>query len=279
MKPFNIFNLLISFALLLTLASCEDVIDVNPEKGKKTLVVEGWLTNKPQNHYVKLYYTGALSDNSGFSHLTNAKLTLSDDENNQEVLQEVGPGKYEIVTTRAVEGKVYTLKIESSEGNYQAIAPVKRQSGKPDSLTFKYEEESVMYEKAGYYPLFHGQELEGVGDFMQIRLYKNGVYLNKKNDFNLSDDELVDGNYIGDTELAVNDPFQKNDVVKVEIWSLTEEAYLFWTDIRTQLQNGQLFATPFSNARTNVKKTSEGALDVVGYFGASLVQSIEKTVE
>ncbi len=272
------FYTIASLFILFLFSSCEDVIEVDIQPGRQALVVEGWLTNMAGPQFVKLYYTGATSDNN-FKMLDGAKLTLNDNLGNTETLQETAPGKYQITTLKSVEGRIYTLKIESSIGNYQAVAEVRRLSMPLDSLTFKYEEKSAIYSKAGYYPRSHGQEYKGAGDYCQIRLYKNGKYLNQTNDFNLLDDQFVDGNYIANTELSMQEPFQKNDMAKAEVWSLTQDAYYFWSDIRAQLQNGQIFASPLANTRTNLVKANASAMDVVGYFGASLVQSIERKVE
>lgn len=267
------------FFSLFILSSCEDVVDLDIPEGKRTVVVEGWITNKSQIHVVKLYYANGLFANNAFNTITGAAVTLSDDAGNTESLQEVSAGNYRIATLKSVEGRKYTLKIQSSAGNYEAVTEVKRLSMPVDSLTFKFEKKSVIYEKEGYYPRFHGQELEGKGDYMQVRLYKNGTYLNRAGDFNLYDDEFFDGNYVGDTELFVEEPLAKNEVARAEVWSMTEDAYRFWVDIQVQLQNGQLFATPLVNTRTNLKKTSANAPDVVGYFGASLVSSVETNVK
>ncbi|MBC8052517.1 MAG: DUF4249 domain-containing protein [Sphingobacteriaceae bacterium] len=275
MKALNIFSIL----FIIFFSSCEDVIDVDIAEGKKTLVVEGWLTNKNEPHVVKLYYTGNFGGSVNFTAVSNAVITLSDNAGNTEQLQEVTPGKYQINNLKSVEGRIYTLAIQSLAGNYEAKAEVKRLSMPLDSLKFKFEKKSTIYEKEGFYPHSFGQELPGSGDYIQVRLYKNGSYLNKTGDFNLFDDQFVDGNYIGDAEMSVNDPFIKGDKVRAEVWSLTEDAYRFWLDILIQLQNGQIFATPLSNTRTNIKKTSLNAVDVVGYFGTSLVQSTEEEVK
>jgi len=276
MKTLNILSV-IFFSLFLF--SCEDAIDIDLKEGKQALVVEGWLTNKPQPHYVKLYYTAATSANAEFQMVAGASLTLKDDAGNSEQLREVSPGKFEISSIHGVDGRVYTLDISTPDGNYEAVALMKRISVTPDSLTFKYEEKSAIYEYEGYYPRISGQELEGKGDYMQIRLYKNGKYLNSDGDFNLFEDKWVDANYIDNAELAVERPFSKSDTIKAEVWSLTEDSYRFWVDIQTQLQNGQLFASPLANSRTNVKKVSAGARDVIGYFGASLVTSAEAEIK
>lgn len=275
MKFLNLFSILVT---LFTLSSCEDVIDLDVPQGKKTLVVEGWLTNRAENDYVKLYFTSNVSG-TGYTMLPGAKVVLKDNVGNTEMLNEVSPGKYLIPDMKSVDGRIYTLSIESSAGNYEATAEVKRLSMPLDSLSFRYEKKSSIYEYEGYYPLFNGQDLPGEGDFIQVRIYKDGVYLNKAGDLNLYRDDFVDGNYIGKAEMAVDRPFAKNDKVKAEVWSLTEDACLFWVDLQVQLQNAQLFASPLANTRTNVVKKSNNAVDVVGYFGASLVQGVETVVK
>lgn len=260
------------------MSSCEDVVELDVPQGTKTLVVEGWLTNRAAPDLVKLYFTNNISS-SGYSTLAGAKVSISDDEGNTEILTELGQGKYQIPTFKSVEGRKYKLTVESSVGNYEAVTEVKRLSMPLDSLSFKYEKKSSIYEYEGYYPLFNGQDLPGKGDFIQVRFYKDNVFLNKDGDFNLYQDDFVDGNYIGKAEMSVDRPFAKGDKVKAEVWSLSEDAFLFWVDIQTQLQNAQIFASPLANARTNVVKKSSNAIDVVGYFGASLVQSVESEVK
>lgn len=63
------------------------------------------------------------------------------------------------------------------------------------------------------------------------------------------------------------------------MWSLTEDAFHFWSDVRTQLNNGGLFAVPGSNTRTNVIKKDPSSLDVVGYFAASEIKVFENVVD
>jgi len=272
-------NTLFILFIAIFLSSCEDVIDIKAPEGQDALVVEGWITDKAQNHRVKLYLTKKLADNSAYVPVTAAKVVLSTNDGQTETLLEVSPGNYEIKTLKSAEGRTFTLKIESAKGNYEAIANTPRLSVIPDSLTFQFEKKSAIYEKEGYYPHFHGQELAGKGDFIQVRLFKGDKYLNMDNDFNLFSDEFVDGNYIGDAELAVNEPFNKGDMIRAEVWSLSEDAFNFWVDIQTQLQNGQIFATAFANTRTNVKKTSSNAMNVVGYFGSSVVGTTERKAE
>jgi len=276
MKPHKLLLLFSFFSFLF--AACEDAVDIQVNKGTSALVVDGWLTNRAENHYVKLYLTNTLSGSDKFEPVSKASLFLTDDAGNSEQLKEISSGRYEIATMKGVEGYTYTLRIQTPDGNYEVISKMPRLSMAPDSLTFKYEEESIVYEEAGYYPYIHGQELEGKDDYIQVKLFKNNRYLNSVNDINLFPDKFVDGSYIA-TSLETDSAFVQGDTLRAEVWSLTESAYNFWTDIRTQLQNGGIFASPLTNARTNVRKLAADSKNVVGYFGTSLVKTVERRVD
>lgn len=269
---------LIFFAALL-FAACEDPIDMNINEGSQALIVEGWLTNKPEIQYVKLYLTKAVSNNDPYQAVSGALITLSDDAGNSETLEEVSAGKYAIKSVKGVEGRTYTLHIHTNEGDYEAVSKMQRLSMAPDSISFKYEKKSIVYEHAGYYPFIYGQELPGEGDYIQVKLYRNNMYMNKPDDINAWSDEFVDGNYIDSAELRIDTPFVAGDMVKAEVWSLSEEAYHFWIDMQTQLQNGGIFASPLTNTRTNIKKLTPGARNANGFFGTSMVGVTERKVE
>ena len=136
-----------------------------------------------------------------------------------------------------------------------------------------------MTEKEGYYPKLYGKEKEGSGDFLLLKISKNGQQLKKSIEINLFNDEFFDGNYIHAAKPLIDEPFKKDDIIRYEFWSLTDDAYRFYSDLKSQLSNGWMFASPNNNKRTNLIKTEAGSLDVVGYFGASKIQVIEDSVK
>jgi hypothetical protein len=276
MKKQTLIPILFLFALLFS--ACEDTVDIQVSEGTPALVVEGWLTNRPESHYVKLYSTKALGGSNEFQPVGNASLLLSDDAGNSEQLRERSSGNYEISAIKGVEGRTYTLRIQTTEGSYEVVSKMPRLSINTDSLSFKYEEKSIIYDQSGYYPYIYGKELPGKGDYLQIKLFKNNKYLNSVNDINIFSDEFVDGNYIN-MGLQIDSAFTQGDSIRAEVWSHTESAYRFWVDIQTQLTNGGIFASPLTNARTNVKKLTEQSKNVTGYFGTSLVRTVERKVE
>ena len=272
MKLFKAIGILL---VALNLYSCEDSVDVNVAAENHVLVVEGSLTNQRENQYIKLYYTNPVLAGGKYEMVTKALVTLKDNYKNTEILKESSPGSYQISTIRGREGRTYTLNIQTADGLYQAVSTVPRLTMIPDTIQFKYEMKSIVYPHEGYYPVINGKELKGLGDYSLFKIFKNSKLLNKSNEINLFKDEYVDGNYISNYELNIDSPFVSGDHIHVEAWSLTAENYTFWKDIQTQLNNFGIFATPLPNAHSNIVKINQDAKDVTGFFGTSMVKSID----
>lgn len=275
MKTCKLISILI---LTVLLTACEKVLDVNIKEQDAVLVIEGWLTSKRETHTVKLYYTRPVTKDASAVMLSNALITLKDNVGNSEILKEAKNGVYEIKTMRGREGRTYTLHIAFGGNTYQASSTLPRLSMMPDTLEFKYKQKQLLYPHEGFYPFIMGQELAGLGDFTQYKIYKNGRFLNKATEINLFRDKYVDGNQIGNYELAIDSPFVSGDHIKVEAWSLTEAHYNMLSDIRDQLNNNGLFASPLPNARSNIQKVNPASADVTGFFGTSSVKSVEAYV-
>lgn len=274
----RILSTCIILALTMLLTSCEKVLQVSITEEKPVLVVEGWLTNKREAHLVRLYYTSPVMDNTSPVVATNALVILKDNAGNTEKLKEVSGGNYEIRTIRGREGRTYTLSVAFEGSSYEAVSTMPRLSMAADTLEFKYKKKQLLYPADGFYPFINGQERGGLGDYTWYKLFRNGKFLNKSSEINLFSDKYVDGNRIGNYELEIDSPFVSGDHIRVEAWSLNEATYNMMTDIREQLNNKGLFASPLPNARSNIRKLDPDSEDVTGFFGTSMVQSIERIV-
>ncbi len=77
-------------------------------------------------------------------------------------------------------------------------------------------------------------------------------------------------------------PYQIDDSVYVEIYSITHESYNFLNEVITQTDRpggfGELFATPLANVSTNINKVS-GATPVVGFFNVSSVSALGQEIQ
>ncbi|SMO44838.1 DUF4249 domain-containing protein [Solitalea koreensis] len=274
----KIINIYLPVLIAFVFAACEDVVNVKLEQGPKQLVVDGWITDRIIPDTITLSTTAAYFENQSTPKVSGAKVVLSNNEGVTEKLTEVKPGKYLVQTIKSKVGGKYTLTIEFEGENYEAKTEAMRSGLRLDSLTYEFKKKSAFIEEEGYVVKMSGQELEGKGDSYRFKIMKNGVYL--KQDLRYWNDDYVDGKYLKDVEFRDQKPFALGDKVSVETYSITKDAYHFFDEMDKQIHNGGLFANPPANVRTNIKNVNpNSSKKAVGYFGASLVTTIEGVVK
>ncbi len=282
--------------------SCEDDINFQVDAGPSTLVVDAWVTDE-----VGIAQTITLSRSIGYFEegvppaVTGAQVQIEDNEGNLfEFLDPNNNGTYiwepeDLITAIGKVGNTYTLTIQIGEQTYQGFSEVKRVP-EIDSLIVEFREESLG-EPEGFYAELFARDLPGSGDTYWIRTHKNNEFLNRGVDINIAFDAgfSAGGNIDGltfifpirngvnpfreDDDGATLAPYDTGDVIDVEIYSITEDAFNFLTEVRTQLTNEGLFAVPVANVRTNIFNTDPNSDErVLGYFGASAVTKATRTV-
>ena len=266
---------MLMLALLLTGAACTEVIDMDLPQGENLLVVDGWIYDSPGPYTITLSTTAPYFGEGQTPRATGAIVSIADSEGFEEELLEVAPGRYQTRELQGKAGNTYTLNIQYAGERYQASTSI-RPGGVIDSLTYEFKPAKGSV-KEGYFMYFFGQELPSSGDHYYLRMYKNGQYLNKPSDLMFVSDEMVEGNYIHD--LQINwEPFAANDVVKVEMLSITEDNYQFFLELYQQTNNGGMFPNPIANVRTNVFNTNSKGPKAVGYFAGASVTVIEGAI-
>ncbi|POY39156.1 hypothetical protein C3K47_01275 [Solitalea longa] len=275
----KIYILIVLAFSVFTLSSCEDVVDVKLDSGPALLAVDGWLTNKAVPDTIKISQTSPYFSNTAPLFVTGAKVKLTTGSGQTEQLSEIANGRFLVQNIRSTKGETYTLSIEYEGEVYEAKTEATRQSFLLDSLGFEFREKSIEQEEDGYIVQFYGNELKGLGDACRIKIKRNNHYLGTIEDLNYMDDEFVDSAEFKQVRLFTKDPFQLNDEVTVETWSITMDAYHFYDELRAQVNNGGIFANPPANVRTNIKNVnSSSPKKAVGYFGASMVSTISAVV-
>lgn len=265
---FCFFVALASFSL----SSCVDVVPLDLPSGQPLLVVDGQITDQPTPPVVQLSLSQAYFANSAAPVVRGAVIRLADNLGTHDVLRETTPGRY--VGSGAVLGRIggrYTLIIESNGQTYRAETEIKR-TPSIDSLSLVYKTGQLGAED-GYYPLYYGPELPGVGDYYRFKVYKNGQLLNNPSDLIVSSDERVDGSYIGGLELTKK-PLMRGDKVKIELNALPRDYFYFLNEMVGQINNVGLFATSPANVRTNVHNIQPGSEKLAaGYFAGYPVRA------
>ncbi|HEY1024633.1 MAG TPA: DUF4249 domain-containing protein [Sphingobacteriaceae bacterium] len=263
--------LLIGAAAFLT--ACEEEMDLDLPQKESQLVVDGWITDQAGEHAVTLSYSAPFLGDQGFTYVKGASVTISGGEGEPEMLQERADGRY--VTSpqfRAEAGTTYTLNIKFDDQEYEAKTIVKRPL-EIDSLTVVYHKKSVLKDE-GHYVLFYGQEPAGdIADFYRFKVFKNDTLMNRAKDLVVTDDKYVNGNYLREVEFH-GDPFKKDDRIRLETWSLSEQAYTFLREMNIQINKGGMFDSPYANIPTNVvDKKNPSNKNVRGFFGAAAVRT------
>ena len=290
----------ISSILLLLLASlgissCEDVIDLEVKEGVEQLVVDGWLTNLPEDQYIKLTLSQSYFDNSEPKPALNATVTLADFLGNSLTLEDsLGDGRYWLTQEQnfLTIGQGYTLTIVYGGQTYKSVSAMNRV---PPIDSIIYEEFTQPFgadsiPKEGFLVQVYAKDFEGEGDSYWVRYYRNGVLNNDPTlltatyDAGFSAGSKTDGLvFIQPIRQSVNDfskgPYQDGDRLKVQIWSTGLDGFFFLNQVASESGNGGIFATPSANIITNVANVNPDGLQPVGFFGISAVSEMEIVID
>ncbi|MEN7546939.1 DUF4249 domain-containing protein [Rapidithrix thailandica] len=298
MKHINpIYKVLCLLWAVVGLTACEDVIDVDLDKGEPQLVVDAWVTNQPGAQTIRLTWSAPYFDSAPAKGVEDAEVSIKDSEGNVYTFENQNNGDYTWAPANPDEplgkiGNKYTLTIRQGGETFQATSSLNDVPA-IDSIAIEYKEKSLEGPE-GHYAQFYARDLEGLGDCYWIKAYKNGVFLNKPSEINLAYDagfnkgSKVDNlvflepiregiNPFPDEQEEDDEvpPYAIGDSIYVEIFSLTEETFDFMVFIREQMQNGGFFATPPANSPTNIVNLDDkSTVQALGFFNTSAVSSL-----
>lgn len=293
MKKF--FIILAVFALL----SCEDDINVDLADAKPVLAFDAWIYRKAEKQTIRITRTNTYFDGSEPEGVSGASVLVVDAGGSIYPFNEESPGFYSWLPTNATDsfgtvGQTYFLDVQINGKQYGSVSRMGRVP-EIDSITWRFEEGSFGGDDF-YAAEFWSRDFEGEGDAYWIKSWKNGSYLNRPTEINLSFDGAFSpgGNADGLTfiqpirdginpfDLDENDEFippfvePGEDSIYVEINSITPEAWFFWNQVIIQTDRpgsfGELFASSLANVESNIQ--AEDDEPVVGFFCVSAVKSL-----
>lgn len=283
------------------LVACEDVIDIDTDNADALLTVDAWLNNLPEEQVIRLTRSQPYFQNEFSPAVVGASVSILSESGEEFVFEDQGDGNYVWEasgdSTLGQIGSQYTLTIDvdgrqiSSVTSMQPVPAI-------DSIVQEFREDELG-SPDGIYAQFYARDIPGLGNTYWIKTFKNGLYLNKPDEINIAYDggftagAEIDGiifippireavNPIPDSAEAENDvpPYEVGDQIRVEIHSISPEAFLFLESARNQILNGSntIFASPIANSPGNVYSVSDDQ-EVLGVFCLSAVSSLEKQVE
>lgn len=272
----HIFSLL----AIIMVFSCEETIIIDSRTSESKVVIEGLILNVPGRSYVKVSRTRSFYENGSTNRVIDAQVEVTT-SNGEQLIFSHNPSAnsewdgyyYPNLNFSGNIGETYTLSVVVDGVEYNAteqLLPVTS----IDSLTVRLSEDELDDpEIPGRYweVLFYAKEPQDRVDYYLFKYYRNdSLLLDWPTDIYFANDEILDET-IKDIEIAGY--FAEGDRAKVEMLSLTRNAFIFYSDLFNLINNdGGMFSPPPANPRTNLSN------EAFGYFQVSAVNDMEIVV-
>jgi len=276
--------------------ACESPADVDLRSAIPTMVVDAFINNLNEDQQITLNFSQDFLNDTAYQPVEGAVVTVVNEADNVTLgfTESSTPGVYvwspsnQRPTIGAV-GDDFTLVIQF-EGNRYVSTTTLNRSTPVEEILF-YEEEEPFSGDKFYEARVTASDPEGVGDSYWFKTYWNGEFLGRPGEINiafdagLSSGNTIDGQlFIFPIRIGINptgddESYELNDVVRVEIHSISNEAFDYFTllQIQTDRPGGfsELFAQPLANLPSNVSVESSSEHQVLGYFSVSAVEELE----
>lgn len=280
----NIFIILFLSNIIL-ISSCTDVIELDLSDQERVLVVEGTVNDIDSVHWLQLSYTGDYFNPElpDYQSQKGAEVLIFRNGTFLDTMRYNAQNQRFESEFKAIEGESYHIEFTLENGEEYSTTP---EEIKPvsdiDSIRYKYQTPQ------GFFPerwqiLIYTQEIPGLGNFYQWRIYLNDEYQSRPFDMLYANDDLVEGNYIADFEIFNINRERYDELkrlksgplkVKVEQMGINRNYFNFLQSFQRNAFVGGPFSPPAAEIKGNVfkKGTRERAL---GYFNALSIRSIE----
>ncbi len=290
--------------LILIASACETTYTPELENAAGIVVVDAWITMKPETQVIRITRSQPYFENSFPEKVSGAIVQIVD--LNDGTLYEFSEGEEAYFwepdsDTFGIVGHQYRLTVVIEGETFEATARLGRVPA-IDSIRFEYNPEDVFISQEYYTAEFVATDPEGTGDTYWIKAWKNDTYLGKPSELNMVYDAAfsagqgLDGqafllpirkDFLNplDKEPGKDNkflpPYLAGDSVYVEIHSIDPHAYDFlWGVYYYTVRPGgftELFSVPLANASTNLASTDpNSSTDIAGFFNVAAVSSMGK---
>ncbi len=282
---------------VLFFTSCEDTIDVNLEESNPQLIVDAWLDNNNQRQDLRISRSLPYFTNEFTPGVENALVIVKNNNGTEYQFAHETDGLYAVNLPEnefiGSVGDSFELSIAIDNKNYLAKTMMHRVTP-IDSLVQEFRDDEVFTEDGIYCQVF-ARDFDGLGDSYWIKSFINDQYLNRPFEINIAYDAGFDSggeldgfvfiypirdliNETGDDGIPIQ--WEVGDKIKVEIHSISNDAFNFLEIMRDQLLNryNTIFAEPLANTVGNIKAVDSDET-VLGVFNVSAVSSVEQIIQ
>jgi len=261
--------------VLIVFISCEETIIIDTGDLAERVIIEGLVTNRGEQAFVKLTRSRDFYAQGPADRITNADVEVTVNES-ETVIFFHNPDNdpdligyyYPIGGLTGEIGSTYSLSVRIGEELFEASETMEPVTS-IDSLTTKFnEDEFEDPEIDGRYfeVLLNAEEPQDRDDQYLFKFYRNDTVLRDfPTDVYVAEDELLGGRI---AELEIPGYFSIDDVALVEMYSLTQEAFIFYFDLNNLINgDGGMFSPPPADPRNNLSNNA------LGYFQVSAIES------
>jgi hypothetical protein len=249
------------FILLISITSCQKVINVNLNASDPQYVIEGNVTDRQEPQTVSISRSVNFSETNQFPQVTGALVTITDETAGiTDTLTEVNPGTYQTRNVPGVSGHAYSLYINANGRVFtsRSVMP------KPVAIDSIGTEKSVFGGDDLYAKPYYTDPVE-TGNCYRLT---QTVNRRKVKGWDVRNDDVTNGQtakfpFYYDTDDDANPKIKVGDSIFVTLQTIDRPVYEFYRTLeQTMSQNSTTQANPISNI-------AGGAL---GYFSASTLR-------
>ena len=260
--------------LFASMMSCEEVIDLDLGNSKPGIVMEGLITTEPGPYQLKINQSVDFGETNDFPPVVGAVVTVTDQDGNSEVLQEVAEGLYHTVDLQGERGKRYRMDVEYAGELYSATSAIPLTVVPLDSLTYEFVEESL-FAKEGYYVTAFLTDPAGEVNYYRMKIFVNReTYYFEIGDNLVRDDNLwyFNDQFFDGKQMDIEFPhtLQVGDKVDLELYQVDRSTYDYY---RTLGDLGGIGGVAPANPLSNWSN------EALGYFGAVSVEYASLVIE
>lgn len=297
MKAYIVNGFLLILGLIFS--SCEDIVTLSTPSSDHYMVIEATLTNLPGPQKISLSKSQDYFDNTDAPKILNANVSILDNEGREYVFKESKTelGTYVWNPTLPAEvfgkiGRTYKLTVKASNEIFIAKEMMRRVPP-IDSILYQFDEANPRQAadgkpKNGYEAQFFARDPIGVGDCFRVKTYKNRKVFNGTQNLVFFYDAAFQKGALADGLMFIlpirrsisPELYLAKDTIKVELLSISEDQFNFYSQARLELNNAGLFSRPAANIPTNFINTNpSSSLQGAGWFGVSAISILETVVD
>jgi hypothetical protein len=257
------YKIILAAFLLLAMASCEKVINVDLKNAAPRIVIEGTVDNSGKPAKVIISKSIVFSANNTYPAVSGAVVKITDNAGNTFTLNETSAGIYTNALLIGVVGKTYNLSVTVEGKNYTASSTIPRQAA-IDTLTIETFATGTAGSSQKVVNVIYTDPV-GFGDNIQIGQSVNG----KPDDaIRVGDDSYSDGSSSPNPVFGGEAKLKSGDVVKIELRFIDKFVYRYMRGL-ADLQSGN---TVPANPDTNISGNP------LGYFSAHTTETKTITI-